>query len=58
MPSQDEDARLAQNVKAKIYVKDAKGDWVKGTNKVTLHEGDYILSGKAVSTTPPAAPAK
>ena len=35
--------RLAEDVPARIYVKTADGRWVKGTNKVLLHEGEYVL---------------
>src|SRR5438105_87607 len=35
--------RLAEDVPARIYVKTADGRWVKGANKVLLHEGEYVL---------------
>jgi hypothetical protein len=35
--------RLAEDAQAKIYVRDDTGAWVKGSNKVTVPEGYYVL---------------
>jgi hypothetical protein len=35
--------RLAENVAARIYVRNAAGQWVKSANPVTLQAGEYVL---------------
>lgn len=35
--------RIAEPVKAKVYAKDAGGQWMKGENTVVLPEGWYAL---------------
>ena len=35
--------RIAKPVQAQVYAKDAKGEWVKGSNTITLPEGWYAL---------------
>jgi hypothetical protein len=35
--------RLAENVAAQVYVRNAAGQWVKGANPVTLQAGEYVL---------------
>jgi hypothetical protein len=35
--------RLAENVAAHVYVRNAAGQWVKSTNPVTLQSGEYVL---------------
>lgn len=36
--------RLAQPVKAKVWIKDAKGEWAKSDNEIEIPEGWYALS--------------
>jgi hypothetical protein len=43
VPSGDP-VRLAEPVKATVWVKTKDGGWVKSDNKVTLAEGWYALS--------------
>jgi hypothetical protein len=38
-----EPIRLAEDVKARVWVKDAQGNPTKSQNRVTIHEGWYAL---------------
>ena len=38
-----EPVRLAEDVKAKIWVVDASGKTVRSKNRITIHEGWYAL---------------
>lgn len=38
-----EPVRLAQSVKAKVWVVDASGKSVRSQNRITIHEGWYAL---------------
>ncbi len=45
MTSPHDDIRLAEPVKAKIFVKDKTGTWIKSSNRVKLQEGDFVIQG-------------
>ena len=38
-----EPVRLAESVKARVWVRDAQGNPTKSQNRVTIHEGWYAL---------------
>lgn len=38
-----EPVRLAESVKAKVWVVDASGKTVRSNNRITIHEGWYAL---------------
>jgi hypothetical protein len=35
--------RLAENVSARIYVRNPAGQWIRSANPVTLQAGEYVL---------------
>jgi len=47
--SPHDDVRIAEKINARVYVKDKTGTWSKSKNKIQINEGDYLISGSALT---------